>query len=54
MARYVFGRNAVMGSLANEGKKATRLHVLKMGKEAEDAVATAKSLKIKVEVKDCC
>ena len=52
MARYVFGRNAVQGSLANEGKKATRLHVLKLGKEAEAAVAQAKALKIKVEVKD--
>lgn len=48
----MFGRNAVQGSLANEGKKATRLHVLKLGKEAEAAVAQAKALKIKVEVKD--
>jgi 23S rRNA (guanosine2251-2'-O)-methyltransferase len=48
----VFGRNAVQGSLAHEGKKATRLYVLKLGKEAEAAVASAKALKIKVEVKD--
>jgi 23S rRNA (guanosine2251-2'-O)-methyltransferase len=52
LARYVFGRNAVQGSLAHEGKKATRLYVLKLGKEAEAAVAQAKALKIKVEVKD--
>jgi 23S rRNA (guanosine2251-2'-O)-methyltransferase len=52
MSRYVFGRNAVQGSLANEGKQALRLHVLKLGKEADAAVAQAKALKIKVEVKD--
>lgn len=52
MSRYVFGRNAVQGSLAHEGKQALRLHVLKLGKEADAAVAQAKALKIKVEIKD--
>lgn len=42
----------MQGSLAHEGKKATRLYVLKLGKEAEAAVASAKALRIKVEVKD--
>jgi 23S rRNA (guanosine2251-2'-O)-methyltransferase len=52
MARYVFGRNAVEGSLAHEGKKAIRLHVVKLGREEEAAVKAARALKIKVEVKE--
>lgn len=52
MARYVFGKNAVRGSLANEGKKAVRLYVLKGGKEAEAVAKEARALRMPVEFKE--
>jgi 23S rRNA (guanosine2251-2'-O)-methyltransferase len=52
MARYVFGKNAVRGSLANEGKEAVRLNVLRGNKEAEAVAKEARALHISVEPKD--
>ena len=52
MARYVFGKNAVRGSLANEGKEAVRLNVLRGNKEAEAVAKEARALHISIEPKD--
>ena len=52
MSRYVFGRNAVQGSLQAEGKKALRLYIQKGGKDAEAVGLEARGLRIPVEVKD--
>lgn len=52
MARYVFGKNPVSGSLRHEGKKALRLYVLKGDKGLEAQVKAAQALKIPVEPRD--
>ena len=52
MARYVFGKNAVKGSLANEGKDAVRLYIIKGGKEAEAVAKDARAMRMPVEFKD--
>jgi 23S rRNA (guanosine2251-2'-O)-methyltransferase len=52
MARYVFGKNPVSGSLQNEGKKALRLYVLKGDKGLDAQTKAAKALQIPIEVRD--
>jgi 23S rRNA (guanosine2251-2'-O)-methyltransferase len=52
MARYVFGKNAVRGSLLAEGKKATRLYAIKGQKGVDDVVKDAQAARIHVEYKD--
>jgi 23S rRNA (guanosine2251-2'-O)-methyltransferase len=52
MSRYVFGKNAVSGSLNAEGKKALRLYVVKGDKGLDSQMKAARALKIQVEVRD--
>jgi 23S rRNA (guanosine2251-2'-O)-methyltransferase len=52
MARYVFGKNPVSGSLQNEGKKAIRLYALKGDKGLDAQLKAAKALQIPIEFRD--
>lgn len=52
MSRYVFGKNAVSGSLQAEGKTALRLHIQKNAKDVEALGQQARALRIPVETKD--